>query len=73
MELRREGSSALKGWAEIYAPEGVFIKAADAGVAGLLRDGEPLQLGGFVIEGCTFEGCRIGIHARRSGISIGVA
>jgi hypothetical protein len=71
LELRREGAAALRGWAELYAPEGVLIKAIDSGISGLLRGGNALQVGGVTMSGAVFDGCKIGIHVRRNGIGLG--
>ena len=70
LELRREGAAALRGWAELYAPEGVLIKAHHTGVTGLLRDGgKALVAGGMVIQGCEFSNIKVGIHLHRPGWS----
>src|SRR6266496_126205 len=61
-ELRRTGAAALKGTAELYAPEGVFIKANDADLSALLGDGTHLQVGGLHLSNGEFVGHEIGIH-----------
>ncbi|MGO9108717.1 MAG: hypothetical protein ACLP9L_05745 [Thermoguttaceae bacterium] len=76
LELRRNGPTALRGWAELYAPEGLLIRALDSGVAALLSGGNALQIGGMVFMDSFFDGCPIGIHIGKSGhggirISIG--
>jgi hypothetical protein len=63
LELRRNGPAGLKGWAELWAPEGILIKAADSGVSGLLRTGaNAMIVGNQMFAGCSFEGCPVGIH-----------
>jgi len=72
LELRRKDAAALHGWAELYAPGGVLIRAHDSGVSGLLRDGNALAMGDRVMMGAVFDGCKIGIHAHKTGIGLGV-
>ena len=72
LELRRKGAAAFSGWAELYAPEGILIRAFDSSISGLLRGGDALQLGGMTLMGNTFAGCRIGVHITHDHISIGV-
>jgi hypothetical protein len=68
LELRRHGAQALKGWAELFAPGGVLVKANDAEAAALLK-GQTLAaqkwLGTSTITG------NIGIHYRKNGIAVG--
>ena len=71
LELRRKGATALHGWAELYAPGGVLIRASSSEVSGLLRDGGQLNVGGFTLQGCTFDGCAVGIHVMHDKIRIG--
>jgi hypothetical protein len=73
-ELRKAGAAALKGWAELYAPEGVFIKVTDAELFGQLHTGDALLLpGGVRMTGSTFHGCQIGILIEKRNLAIGVA
>ncbi|MGD0387471.1 MAG: hypothetical protein ABSC42_00840 [Tepidisphaeraceae bacterium] len=66
LELRRDGPAALKGWAELWAPEGVLVKAHDSGVSGLLRTGaDALMIGNSVFHNCGISGWKIGIHIFR--------
>jgi hypothetical protein len=73
LELHRHGASALKGWAELYAPEGVLVKANDAGASAMLRNGDFLPLpGGGYLRNSVFDGCKIGILATRQSLTVGV-
>ena len=72
LELRRKGAAALHGWAELYAPDGVLIKATDSEVSGLLRSGEAMVFGGMVLRDSFFDGCRIGIHFSKNGCGVGL-
>ena len=72
-ELERQQAAALKGSAELYTPNGGFIRAVDSGVAGHVmerRDGAHLEIGGMHMSGNTFQ-CRVGIHIKSDG-SIGL-
>lgn len=73
IEMRHTSPHSLRGWAELHAPGGVFIKALDAGVTGIRQDGSAITLGGMTMTGCTFINNRIGIHVRHDGIHLGVA
>lgn len=71
IELRREGAAALKGSAEMYAPEGVFIKATDAEMSALRGDGTAIRVAGVSISGGFFDGHKCGIHVTRDGVCFG--
>ena len=73
-ELERQQAAALKGSAELYTPDGFFIRAVDSGIGRELmerRDGAHMQIGGMHVQNCSFK-CRVGIHIKSDG-SIGVA
>ncbi|MEX2316044.1 MAG: hypothetical protein WD669_02760 [Pirellulales bacterium] len=71
-ELRRKHANQLKGWAELYAPEGVLIKATDAETAAVLGDGTALQIAGVAIRNGRVDGHQIGIHVtKKDGIKFG--
>lgn len=72
LEMRRKNAGQLKGWAELYAPEGVLIKATDRETAAMLGNGTALQIGGGSIRNGRFEGHEIGIHiTKKDGIQFG--
>jgi hypothetical protein len=73
-EVRRAGAAALKMDAELYAPDGRFLKKADSGIPSELisADGSFLRIQQLTMIGSHFENCRIGIHVRSDGkIGIG--
>lgn len=73
VELRRKGAAALKGWAELYAPEGVFIKVNDSEMAAMLGTGGSLTAGGITMMGCTIQ-APIGILFKKTGgVAIGAS
>jgi len=68
-EIKREEAAALKTQAELYTPDAAFIRCSDSGLAGYVLDGNrnQLQIGGLVMQGNMFNGCRIGIRIRKDG------
>jgi hypothetical protein len=75
-ELIREDAAALKTRAELYTPNGSFIKCADTGLAGFVvgPQKEHLKVGGIMMSRCTFEGMRIGVWVKSDGsVAVGVA
>lgn len=72
-EIRREEAAVLKTQAELYTPDGYFLKCTDSPTPELLDiSGNALNIGGFHFKGNTFAGCRIGIWVKRESLSIGV-
>ena len=70
-ELRRQGAAALKGAAELYAPEGALITVNDSKTAALLGTGGALKVGGVTMVGNTIT-APIGILFTISGgVAIG--
>ncbi len=57
-EMIREEAAALKTQAELYTPNGSFIKGNDEGLAW----GEALSIGGLVLKENVFENSPIGIQ-----------
>jgi hypothetical protein len=74
-EIKRTGPAALKTSAELYSPEGYFVKCPDGPLSGYVLDGKggALNIGGLIISQCTFCDLRIGILVRADGsCAIGV-
>lgn len=71
-ELRREGAAALKGSAELFTPDGAFVRANDDGISGVTRDDDQLKVGNMTMKGCLFANMRIAILVSNGRISIGV-
>jgi hypothetical protein len=74
IEVRRIGPASIATQAELYTPDGSFLRSHDTTIEELgvpieLRDrsGNSLRVGGFVATGCTFVGCRIGVHLKADG------
>lgn len=74
-EISRTEAAALKTEAELYTPDGRFIRCnnnLDAGLpSGLFNGEDQLQLGSIIMRGCHFSGCRKGIVFRSDG-SVGM-
>lgn len=73
-EITREEAAALKTHAELYTPDGFFVRCSDSPQPELYTDsGDALQVKGVTMIGNVFSGCRIGIWIRKDGsIAIGV-
>lgn len=72
-EMRREQAAALKTKAELYAPDGYFLKCSDSPTPELFdASGDALRIGNCIMEAQVFSGCRIGIHVTRESIAMGV-
>ena len=72
-EVRRTEAAALQTQAELYAPDGRFIKSNQQGAPeGLVTaSAGMLQIGGVIMVGNTIANKKIGIHVRSDG-SIGI-
>lgn len=71
LELRREGAAALHGWAELYAPEGVLVKAHDSGISGVLRGGgDILAVGPVAMRNMIFEDFDVALRISDGQIAI---
>jgi hypothetical protein len=70
-EITRKEAAALKTEAELFTPDGRFLKARGATKDWLLVK-EALRIGGVVMMGNTFSGCRIGVRVGKDGsVAIG--
>lgn len=69
-EVTRKEAAALKTEAELFTPDGRFLKARGATKNWLLAQ-EPLKIGGMVMTGNTISGCRIGVRVSKDG-SVGI-
>jgi hypothetical protein len=70
-EIRREDAAALNTKAELYTPDGNFLKCIDA-PALFDATGNGLRIGGAYFVNNSFHGCRIGIWVKRNSLSFGV-
>jgi hypothetical protein len=72
-EIRHERGDAFRTHAELYTPDGYFVKCSDTPSPRLVSNsGKALQIGGVVMSGNTFNGCRIGVWIKSNGsVSMG--
>jgi hypothetical protein len=67
-EIIREDAAALKTRAELYTPDGYFVKIAESPKPELFdSDGNSLKIQGIMMSGNSFANCRIGIWIRKDG------
>jgi hypothetical protein len=68
-EVRRKDASALKTQAELFTPDGRFMKSNNHGApSGLISsDGSYLKVGTNIMVGCRIQSCRVGIHISSKG------
>lgn len=74
-EIRQEAGDAFHTQAELYTPEGFFVKVTDAPNPQLYDpSGGALSVGGVTMIGNVFQNLQIGVWLRSDGsISIGVS
>ena len=71
-EIAHQQGDAFRAQAELYTPNGYFIKSTQADLPSLLRsDGTALNIGGMRMTNCSFSGVKIGIWLKSDG-SIGI-
>lgn len=73
LELHRKGAAALHGWAELYAPGGVLIRATTEHAYELLRNDSPLKIRSVLFQDNTFDGVKIGIKYTDDSIHVGIS
>ena len=67
-EVFHEKGDAFRIQAELATPTGYFVKVSDNPAPTLVRsDGQSLRIGGMVMSGNVFQGCRIGIWLKSDG------
>lgn len=73
-EIRQQPGDAFRTDAELYTPNGFFLRIADQPKPQLLNPrGEELRIGGLVCQNCVFENMRIGVLMRSDGsMAVGV-
>jgi len=68
-EVRRKDAAALRVDAELFTPDGRFLKASDRGIPSELisRDGSSVRIRGLVMVGCYCRKSRVGVHISSTG------
>lgn len=70
-EIHHGSGDAFKILAELYTPDGYFVKCSDAPSPSLTDPaGKEINMGGFVISNNYFQGCRIGIWIKKDGLRL---
>ncbi len=74
-EIHHQKGDSFKAYAELYTPEGYFVKCTDQPVPVVINaNNQTLHIGGIIMQGNTFQGCRIGVWLKKDGsCSIGVS
>lgn len=74
-EIKHESGDAFRTQAELYTPEGYFVKISDSPTPELFdASGNALKVGGVTMVGNLFQNMRIGVWIRSDGsVSLGVA
>ena len=70
-ELKRTSAASLKASAELYTPNGYFVKYMTSAPSLLKPDGSALQIRDMVMTDCSFSGVRIGVWLKSDG-SMGI-
>ncbi|WP_143885596.1 hypothetical protein [Chryseobacterium binzhouense] len=67
-EIQQNQGDAFKTTAELYTPEGYFVKCSDSPSPNLFDlTGSELRFPGIVMSGNTFSGCKVGIWLKKNG------
>ncbi len=72
-EIHRDKAAALRTHAELYTPDGNFLKCLDNPKPELIKPaGDHLQVGGMIMSGNLISDCSVGIWIRNNGsVAIG--
>lgn len=67
-EIHHEKGESFKTLAELYTPEGYFVKCSETRIPGLFdMNGKGLKVGGMTFSGNTFKNLKTGIWLRKDG------
>ncbi|HCR75746.1 MAG TPA: hypothetical protein DIW37_04945, partial [Chryseobacterium sp.] len=67
-EIQQQTDDAFKTNAELYTPDGYFVKCSASPSPNLIdTTGNELKIGGIFMSGNTFLGCQIGIWLKKNG------
>jgi hypothetical protein len=67
-EIQQQTGDAFKTTAELYTPDGYFVKCSTSPTPNLIdTTGNELKIGGVRMSGNTFYGCQIGIWLKKNG------
>lgn len=67
-EIKQQTGDSFKTTAELYTPDGYFVKCTDNPSPSLIDlQGNSLKVGGVIMSGNTFSGCKIGVWLKKNG------
>ena len=67
-EIHHKKGESFKTYAELYTPEGYFVKCSESKIPGLINmNGDGLVVGGMTLAGNTFKNLKTGIWIRKDG------
>lgn len=67
-EIEQQSGNAFKTTAELYTPDGYFVKCSTESSPNLIdTKGNELKLGGLTMSGSTIEGFKVGIWLKKDG------
>jgi hypothetical protein len=67
-EIHHQLGDSFRTTAELYTPDGYFVKCTDQEVSDLFdNNGKALQIGELIMSGNTFSNCKIGIWLKKDG------
>jgi hypothetical protein len=67
-EIYHDTDESFTTHAELYTPKGYFVKISDLALPQVvLKNGEPLKIGGMIMSNNTIVGSRIGIWLKSNG------
>ena len=70
-ELSHGSGDDFKADAELYTPDGYFVKCIDSPKPELFDlKGGAIKVGGIIMSGNTFENCRVGIWLKKDGFCL---
>lgn len=67
-EIQQQTGDSFKTTAELYTPDGYFVKCTDAPTPGLIDNtGNSLKIGGMIMSGNIINGSKIGVWLKKDG------
>ncbi len=67
-EIQQQTGDSFKTTAELYTPDGYFVKCTDSPTPSLIdTKGNALKIGGIVMSGNIISGCKIGVWLKKDG------
>lgn len=67
IELRRQGAAAVSIDAELYTPDGAFVRCRGRVEGQVQASSRGISAGPLFMSGCQFAGCDVGVWVQRDG------